>query len=121
MPAPRTPSPQDQTLALSRVQTHAKQSRYIGKKGVKEIRGHVKGSHLYLEAIKQAKEGLVGRIFKMGSTTGIARLARLEFLGPNKWKFLIYDHESGKYVTYPQLREGTIEECLDAVAKVYLI
>ena len=120
MPAPRIPSAQDQELALSRVQTHVKQNRYLGKKGVKEVRGHVKGSHMYLEAIKQAKEGLVGRIFKMGSTTGIARLARLEFLGPNKWKFLIYDHEGGKYTTYPQLREGTIEECVDAVAKVYL-
>ena len=57
----------------------------------------------------------------MGSITGITGLSRLEYLGPNKWKLFIYMPDVQKYTTYAQLREGTIEECLDAVAKVYLM
>lgn len=87
---------------------------------MRDIRVHYSGNHLYLEAIKQAKGGLVGRIFGMGSTTGIARLARLEFVAGDGWRFLIYDHDSANYTTYQQLPEGTIEECLDAVASVHL-
>ncbi len=117
----RTLSPQDEKLTLSRLQTHAKMKRYIGKKGVKEIRANFKGPVLYLEAVKQEKSGLMGRLIRMDNVKGIARLARLECLGPNKWKFLIYDPQVQKSTTYPPLQEGAIEECLDAVAKVFLL
>ncbi len=114
------PSDENKKLTLSRLETHAKK-HYIGRQGVKEIRGHFKGNHLFLEVVKEEKEGLVGRIFKMGSVRGIARLARLEYLGPNKWRFLIYKSDIQKYSNYRDLQEGTIEDCLDAAAKVYLI
>ena len=87
---------------------------------MKEIRAHFKGNALFLEVVKEAKEGLVGRVFKMGTVRGVARLARLEFLGPNKWKFLIYKSDIQKYTNYKGLQEGTIEDCLDAAAEVYL-
>ena len=115
----KIPSPENQKLALSRLQAHAKK-RYIGRQGVKEIRAHFKGNALFLEVVKEAKEGLVGRVFKMGTVRGVARLARLEFLSPNKWKFLIYKGDIQKYTNHRDLREGTIEECLDVAAKVYL-
>ncbi len=56
----------------------------------------------------------------MGTVRGVARLARLDYLGPNKWKFLIYKSDKKVYGPYGALQEGTIEECLDAAADVYL-
>jgi hypothetical protein len=114
-----TISREDQKLTLSRLNRHAKK-HYVRKRGVKEIRAHFKGNLLFLEVVKEAKEGLVGRVFRMGTVRGVARLARLEYLGPNKWRFLIYDYDMNKYTTHQNLREGTIEECLDAAGKVYL-
>ena len=112
------PPPGVQKTALSRLQTHAK--NYVGKGGVREIRGRFQGNHLFLQVVKEEKGGLVGRMFRMGSVRGIGRLARLDYLGPNKWKFLIYKYDTKKYGPYPRLQEGTIEECLDAAASVYL-
>lgn len=116
----RFPSEQDKQLTLSRLQSHAR-TRYIGKGGVKEIRGRFKSNALFLEAVKEARSGFVGRMFRIGSVKGIGKLARLEFQGPNKWKFFIYSYENQRYESYKPLREGTIEECLDAAAEVFLL
>ena len=113
------PPPKVQDGTLNRLKTHAK--KYVGKKGVKEIRASFKGNHLFLQVVKEAKGGLVGRMFGMGEVRGVGRLARLEYLGPNKWKFLIYKYETEKYGPFPNFKEGTIEECLDAAATVYLL
>lgn len=112
------PPPKVQEGTLSRLKTHSK--RYVGKRGVKEIRPRFKGNHLFLQVVKEAKGGLFGRMFGMGEVRGAARLARLEYLGPNKWKFLIFNYQTEKYTPYPQLKEGSIEECLDAAARVFL-
>ena len=112
------PPPKVQEITLSRLKTHSK--RYVRKKGVKEIRARFKGNHLFLQVVKEAKSGLIGRMFGMGEVRGVGRLARLEYLGPNKWKFLIYKYETEKYAPYSQLKEGSIEECLDAAARVFL-
>ena len=114
------PSPEVQEGALKRLREHARR-HYVGKRGVVEIRGKPKGNYLFLEVVKEEKGGVVGRMFKMGSVRGIGRLARLEYLGPNKWKFLIYKPDKKKYGPYYEFHEGTVEECLDAAARVYLI
>ena len=113
------PSPKVQDGTLQRLKAHAK--KYQGKRGVKEIRGRFKGNHLFLQVVKEAKGGLFGRMFGMGEVRGFGRLARLEYLGPNKWKFLIYKYETEKYAPYRELQEGSIEQCLDAAAQVYLV
>ena len=113
----KIPSDDDKKLTFSRLQRHAK--KHYLRRGVKEIRGHFKGNHLFLEVVKEAKGGLIGRLFKMGDVRGVGRLARLEYLGPNKWKFLIHDYDVGKYITHKSFREGTVEECLDAAAKAF--
>jgi hypothetical protein len=76
---------------------------------------------MFLQVVKEAKGGLIGKMFGMGEVRGIGRLARPEYLGPNKWKFLIYKPETEKYGPYGDLAEGTIEDCLDAAARVYLV
>ncbi len=115
MPNRRFPTEQDTELTKSRLQRHALQ--YIGTGGVVEIRSRLKGEHLYLEVVKQTEKGLFKRV--MGNKA-VAKLARLEYEGPNRWKFLIYDHQIQKYVVHKGFGEGTIEECLDAAAGVYL-
>ena len=113
------PPPNVQEGVMKRLKIHAKK-HYEGSRGVTEIRGHFKGSYLFLEVVKDSGDGLVSRMFKMGHVRGIGRLARLDYLGPNKWKFLIYKPDKRKYGPYPDLSEGTIEQCLDAAAEVYL-
>lgn len=113
------PSASTQEGTLRRLKLHA--HRFVGRRGIKEIRGRFKGNYLFLQVVKEEKGGLIGRMFGMGTVRGIGRLARLEYLGPNKWKFLIYKYDTEKYAPYSDLHEGTIEECLDAAARVYLI
>lgn len=113
------PTPKIQEGTLARLKLHSQ--KYVGKQGVREIRGVFKGNHLFLQVVKEEKGGFIGRMFGMGSVRGIGRLARLEYLGPNKWKFLIYKYETEKYAPYVDLQEGTIEDCVDAAARVYLI
>jgi hypothetical protein len=113
------PPPKVQEGVLSRLKTHSK--KFVGKRGVKEIRAHFQGNHMFLQVVKEAKGGLIGRLFGMGEVRGVGRLARLEYLGPNKWKFLIYKYDTQKYAPYSDLKEGTIEECLDAAARVFLV
>ena len=104
---------------MVRLQAYAKE-RFVGKNSVKEIRGIFKANHLFLEVVKEEKGGLVGKMFGAGTVRGVGRLARLDYLGPNKWKFLIYKPDINKYGPYSQLAEGTIEQCLDAVGDIYL-
>ena len=51
----------------------------------------------------------------------MGRLARLDYVSPNKWKFLIYKSDIQKYGAHPDFKEGTIEQCLDAAAQIYLV
>lgn len=113
------PSPSVQNGTMTRLQAHVKK-RFLGKNGVKEIRGIYKANHLFLEVVKEESSGLMGKMFGGGSIRGIGRLARLDYLGPNKWKLLIYKPDINKYGPYSQLAEGSIEECLDAVGDIYL-
>lgn len=113
------PPPKVQQETLDRLQTHAK--KYVKKKGIKEIRGKFQGNHLFLQVVKEEKGGLAGKLFKMGSVLGIGRLARLDYLGPNKWRFLIYKHDIKKYGQFPHFDKGTVEECLDEAASIYLV
>ena len=115
----RFPSPENMELAENRLQAHARKC-YIGVNGVTDIRGRFKENYLYLEAIKDQSPGIGGMFLKKKVVRGVGKLARLEFLGPNKWKFLIYDAGVKQYVSYPNFEEGTIEECLDAAARVFL-
>ena len=80
---------------------------------------HFKSNALTLEVVKEAKEGVVGRIFKKGSAQGVGKLARMEYLGPDKWKFFMYNYEAHRFETYRELREGTVEECMEAVGKLF--
>ena len=116
----RIPSPQDIDLTEKRLQTHAKK-HFIGKYGVKEIRARFKNNFMLLEVIKHEKEGLVGKLFKMGSVKTVGKLARLEFQGPNKWKFFIYNYDNNRYESHKSMREGNIEDCLDLAAKVFIV
>lgn len=114
------PPPKVQEGTLSRLKTHAKK-KYIGKKGIKEIRANFKGNHLFLQVVKEERGGFIGRMFKMDTVRGVGRLARLEYLGPNKWKFLIYKSDVNTYAPFHEFHGGPIEDCLDAVARVYLV
>ena len=119
MPPARFPSPENMELAENRLRAHANKC-YIGVNGVTDIRGRFKENYLYLEVVKEKPSGIGGMFLKKNVVRGVGKLARLEFLGPNKWKFLIYDSVTKKYVSYPNFEEGTIEECLDAAARVFL-
>jgi len=113
------PSPENMEITQRRLQAHAKKC-YIGANGVTDIRGRFMDNYLFLEVIKEKTPGIGGLLFKRKVVKGVGKLARLEYLGPNKWKFLLYDADVSKYVSYPTFQEGTIEECLDAAGKVYL-
>lgn len=104
---------------MNRLKSHAKK-RYEGKRGIKEIRGTFKANHLFLEVVKEEKSGLMGRMLGTATVRGVGRLARLDYLGPNKWKLLIYKPDINKYGPYAHFSDGTIEECLDAVGDLYL-
>ena len=112
------PSPGAQQTALSALKNHARNYR---RRGISEFRGHFKANMLFVEVVKEAKSGLVGRVFGMGNVKGVGRIARLEFLGPNKWKLLIYKYDSKKYGPHPRFNEGTLEACVDAAAEVFII
>lgn len=112
-----TPSPNVQANALEALKKHSKRYR---RKGVSEFRGHFKANLLFVEVVKEAKSGLVGRIFGIGNVRGVGRLARLEYLGPNKWKLLIFKYDSNKYGSHPRFTEGTLEACVDAAAEIYI-
>ncbi len=94
------PSPGAQQTAISALKNHAKKYR---RRGISGFRGHFKANMLFVEIVKEAKSGLVGRVFGMGNVKGVGRLARLEYLGPNKWKLLIYKFDSRRKRLYPDL------------------
>ena len=110
------PSPSTVDGALTRLKRHA--AKYT-RRGVSEIRANVKANMMFLEVVKEAKSGLVGRVFGVGNVRGVGKMARLEYLGPNKWRLLIYKSDVNKYGPHPNFSEGTIEECLDAAAGIF--
>jgi len=113
------PSIEVQNGTMHRLNAYAKK-RFIGKRGIKDVRGTFKANHLFLEVVKEESSGLLGRFMGTATVRGAGRLARLDYLGPNKWKFLIYKADINKYGPYSQFSEGTIEECLEAVGDIYL-
>lgn len=119
MPSTQVPNIENQQRTLKRLKYHAEQN-YIGKRGVQGVRGYFKNQYLFLEAVI-ADRGVAGRFFKKAALRrGVGKLARLEYEGPDKWRFLIYEPDIDKYGPYPQFQEGTIEECLDVAARVYI-
>ena len=112
-------SPEHMEITLHRLQAHARRY-YVGINGITEIRGRFRDNYLFLEVVKEKPPGIGALLFKKQVVRGVGKLARLEYMGPNRWKILLYDSTVNKYVTYPPFREGTIEECLDAVGRVYL-
>ena len=88
-------------------------------RGIKEFRTHFRNQHLFIEVVKEEKSGLVGRMFGMKSMRGVGKVARLEFLGPNRGEFLIYRSDTNKYRPHSNLSEGTIEDCVDAIFSIF--
>lgn len=117
MPPERTPSGAEKDRALQQVASYSKKVRRKG--GLKEVRGLFRGNLLYLEGVKEAKEGLVGRVFGMSKVRGVAKLARLEYRGNGKWLFLYYDASAQKYRNHPSLREGSLDDCFSTLSRVF--
>ena len=114
----KIPSENNKELTLSRLQRQA--LHYIGTAGVTEIRGRFRDAYLFLECFKEQRGGSLFHRLGRDTVVGVGKLARLEYLGPDKWKFLIYKSDIQKYGPLSWFGEGTIEECLDAAAKVFL-
>lgn len=110
------PSKSDKQLTLNRLDRH--KTKYT-KRGIKDIRARFKANFMFLEVVKGEKSGIFGKFLGTKSVSGIGKIARLEFLGRNKWKLLIYKYDVKKYAPHPSFTEGTVEECLDATATVF--
>ena len=110
------PNESDKQLTLNRLDRHKK--KYT-KRDIKDIRARFKANYMFLEVVKEEKSGLFGKFLGNKNVRGIGKIARLEFLGPNKWKLLIYKYDVNKYAPHPSFAEGTVEECLDATATVF--
>ena len=81
------PTEDQKQMTLSRIQRHVEQLK-LKRRGV-EIRTSFKGQFLFLEAVKQEKSGLLGRVMGTASLKGVAKFARLDFLGPDRWRPLM--------------------------------
>lgn len=113
----RTPSGAEKDKILAQLNTYSRKVRRRG--GLKELRGMFRGNLFYIEGVKEAKEGLVGRMFGMSKVRGIARLARMEYRGSGKWLFLYYDASDQKYRNHPSMREGSLDQCFEVLTKVF--
>ena len=111
------PTEDQKRMTLSRLQRHVEHLK-LRRRGV-EIRTNFKGQFLFLEAVQQAKSGLLGRVLGTASLKGVAKIGRLEFLGSNLWRPLIFKSDTNKYGPHSAVSEGTIEECLAGVVKVF--
>jgi hypothetical protein len=110
------PSESDKQMTLNRLDRH--KTKYT-RRDVTDIRARFRGNFMFLEVVKEQKSGLFGKVLGQKTVRGIGKLARLEFMGPNKWKLLIYRHDSNKYAPHPHFTDGTVEQCLDAVAEMF--
>lgn len=110
------PNESDKQLTLSRFDRHKK--KYL-KRGITDIRTRFKGNLMFLEVVKEQKSGMFGKFLGTKTVRGVGKIGRLEYLGPNKWKLLIYKHDANKYGPHPTFQGGTIEECIDAIAGVF--
>ena len=110
------PSENDKQMTLKRLNQHKKK---YSRKGITDIRVRWKGNYMFLDAVKENKSGLFGNLFGNKTVRGVGKVARLEFLGPNKWKLLIYKLDVNKYGPHPRFNEGTVEQCLDATAEIF--
>ena len=111
------PSPGAQQTALETLKNHARKYR---RRGISEFWGHFKANMLFVYVVKEAKSGLVGKVFGMSNVKGVGRLARLEYLNPDKWKLLIFKFGSKKYGPHPTFKERRIEKYVDATADIYI-
>jgi hypothetical protein len=113
----RVPTAADKDKALAQLLTYSKKVRQKG--GLKEVRGLFRGNLFYIEGVKEAKEGLIGRVMGMKKVRGIAKLARMEYQGGGKWLFLYYDASDQKYRNHPSMRDGSMDQCLATLTKVF--
>jgi hypothetical protein len=90
------------------------------KYGVADIIGIFKGRYLYIDWIDEA--GIFGFTLSKG-TRKPSKLCRLRYKGDiNKWKLEMYKYSDMCYDVEGDfmLGGGTIEECFDAAASVYI-
>ena len=111
------PTEDQKRMTLSRLQRHVEHLK-LRRRGVEIVRIS-KASFSSWRRFQQAKSGLLGRVLGTASLKGVAKIGRLEFLGPNLWRPLIFKSDTNKYGPHSAVSEGTIEECLAGVVKVF--
>tara|TARA_B110000116_G_C16409159_1_gene391001 strand:+ start:252 stop:596 length:345 start_codon:yes stop_codon:yes gene_type:complete len=110
------PSENVKQMTLSRLNRHKKKFK---RKGISDLRVRWKGNLLFVDVVKEEKSGMFGKFLGNNTVRGVGKVARLEFMGPNKWKLLIYKVAVKKYGPHPNFKGGTVEQCLDATADVF--
>lgn len=110
------PSDNDKQLTLARLNRHKENFR---GKGITDLRVRWKGNYMFVDVVKEEKSGMFGKFLGENTVRGVGKVARLEFLGPNIWKLLIYKVDINKYGPHPNFNEGTVEQCLDATADIF--
>ena len=110
------PSENDKQMTLTRLDRHKKKYK---RKGISDLRTRWKGNHMFVDVVKEEKTGMFGKFLGTKTVRGVGKAARLEFLGPNKWRLLIYKSNTNKYGPHPNFKEGTVEECLDAAVEFF--
>ena len=110
------PNENDKQLTLIRLNRHKKN---FSRKGITDLRVRWKGNYLFVDVVKEEKSGMFGKFLGENTVRGIGKVARLEFVGPNIWKLLIYKVDINKYGPHPNFNEGTVEQCLDATADIF--
>ena len=101
-----------QEATLVRLAAHARRYQVYG---VGEARGMFKGPYLYIDYVEEGT-GLL-------SKPRPSKLCRLEYTGdPENWSFAIYKYSDECYdneADFP-FGGGTVEECFDAAASLYI-
>lgn len=132
---------------IKRLEDHVSK-KYIGNYGVEDIKTKWKGRYLYIDWIekdsseelasmiselkkerkvnKEELEFLNGSLRLMKKKDGkkrTSKLCRIHFTGnPKKWDFEIYKYSDNWYDKEGEFpfSSGTVEECFDAAASLYI-
>jgi len=127
---------------LKRLDKHV-EDKYIGQYGVKEVIAKFKGRYLYIEWVEGPSESEI-EAFKsqmssklspfdkklmegiediMKNQSKPSKLCRLKYMGDiNYWGFEIYKYSDNWYDTEGEFPfgGGTVEECFNAAASLYI-
>ncbi|HMA82650.1 MAG TPA: hypothetical protein VKP59_00305 [Candidatus Thermoplasmatota archaeon] len=132
---------------IKRLEDHVSK-KYIGTYGVEDIKTKWKGRYLYIDwieksgdeeiksmisAMKKEKKvneeelellnRLIGRMNKDDVKKRTSKLCRIHFTGnPKKWDFELYKYSDNWYDKEGEFpfSSGTVEECFDAAASLYI-